>query len=115
MDKARNENQRFSKRWTDEEKRYLITYKDDGAEKIAAALGRSTIAVQIMACRLHVSLAVRHGEICPRCGMREVRKGTSAYSHGLCPVCWEREKAEAIRERRAFKRARKEYEAAKKS
>lgn len=109
------ENKRFSKRWTDEEKRYLVTYKTDGAERIAAALGRSVIAVQIMACRLHVSLAESEGELCPRCGVRRIRKGTSAYRHGLCPVCWESEKAEAMRERRAFQRARREYERAKKS
>lgn len=107
------DNSRLSKRWTDEEKRYLITYKSDGAERIAAALGRSVFSVQCMASRLHVSLVEVEGDLCPRCGARKVRKGTSAYRHGLCPVCWEMEKTEAIRERRALQRAKREYDAAK--
>ncbi|WP_306792626.1 hypothetical protein [Collinsella ureilytica] len=37
-----------------------------------------------------------------------------AARHGLCPVCWERRKASAMRERNAFEAARREYEAAKK-
>lgn len=115
MENVEDETPRVSRPWTDEEKRYLITYKTDGAKRIAAALGRSVIAVKIMASRLHVSLAQTDGELCPRCGVRRIRKGTSSYRHGLCPVCWESEKAEAIRERRAFQRARREYERAKKS
>lgn len=114
MEKHPNEKSRFSKRWTDEEKRYLISHKTDGAELIAAALGRSIISVQIMASRLHVSLERIESELCPRCGMYRMRKGTAGYRQGLCPVCWEQEKAYAIRERKAYQRARQDYERAKK-
>lgn len=114
VEKHPNEKSRFSKRWTDEEKRYLISHKTDGAELIAAALGRTIISIQIMACRLHVSLERIESELCPRCGKYRMRKGTSGYRHGLCPVCWEQEKAYAIRERKAFQRARQDYERAKK-
>ena len=118
MEQIDTEKKRFSKRgrrWTDEEKRYLITHKTDGAYRIAAALGRSVVSVQVMACRLHVSLVQVEGEICPRCGTYRLRVGSYAARHGLCPVCWEREKAEALRERRAFQRAHRDYESAKKS
>lgn len=114
MEDIQTEKSRFSKRWTDEEKRYLISHKTDGADLIAAALGRTVVSVQIMACRLHVSLRREEGELCPRCAMYRVRRGTIAYRYGLCPVCWEREKTDAMRERKAFQRERQDYEAAKK-
>lgn len=115
METQRNAKSEFAgKKWTDEEKRYLISHKTDGAYLIAAALGRSVVSVQTMACRLHVSLVRQEGPICSRCGVRRVRFGTIGYRHGLCPVCWENEKADAMRERREFQRARRRYETAKK-
>lgn len=113
VENREDETKRISRKWTDEEKRYLVTYKTDGAERIAAALGRSVISVRVMACRMHVSLVEVDGDLCPRCGAHRVRKGTSAARHGLCPVCWELEKTEAIRERRALQRAKQKYDAAK--
>lgn len=114
MEKHSDETYRVSRRWTDEEKRYLISHKTDGAKLVAAALGRTPLSVRIMASRLHVSLERVESEVCPRCGRYRMRKGTSGYRHGLCPVCWEQEKAYAIRERKAFQRARQDYERAKK-
>lgn len=115
VENTQNETSRVSKWWTDEEKRYLISHKTDGAKLIADALGRSNISVKVMASRMHVSLAQSGDRPCPRCGKLRMRKGTSGYSYGLCPVCWEQEKAYAIRERKDFLRARQDYERAKKT
>lgn len=111
MEQSANEKSRFSgSHWTDEEKRYLVSHKTDGAALIAEALGRSIVSVQVMACRMHVSLRQVDGPLCPKCGTYRVRPGTYAGRHGLCVVCWERERARALSERRAFKEARREYE-----
>lgn len=114
MENHSGETYRVSRRWTDEEKRYLISHKTDGSARIASALGRTPLSVRIMASRLHVSLKMIESELCPRCGMYRMRKGTAGYRQGLCPVCWEQEKAYAIRERKDFLRARQDYERAKK-
>lgn len=99
--------------WTTKEERYLITHKSDGAAILAAALGRTECAIRRRASRLGVSLRPRPGELCPRCGCYEIRAGTSAAQHGLCPVCWERAKADAMEERDATLREQARYEAAK--
>ena len=62
VENREDETKRISRKWTDEEKRYLVTYKTDGAERIAAALGRSVISVRVMACRMHVSLVEVEGD-----------------------------------------------------
>lgn len=100
-------------RWTDADCRYLITHKSDGAELVAKALGRSVSAVKMKASRLGVSLRPQPGELCPSCGCYRIRAGTSAAQHGLCPACWEREKARAMQERAATMAATAEYNAAK--
>ena len=48
------------------------------------------------------------------CGEHIVREGTAAAKQGMCQVCWERRKANAMRERAAEQRAKADYEAAKK-
>lgn len=101
-------------KWTDEEERYLIQHRSDGADLIAHALGVSVPAVKHKASRLGVSLRPKPGEICPLCGCYVIRPHTDAGRHGMCPACWERRKADAMRERRAFQRAKEDYEAAKK-
>lgn len=110
----RDETRPVSRPWSDEETRYLISHKRDGADLIAIALGRTRASVKVKACRLRVSLQTEFGEICPRCGRYRIRRGTGAARHGLCQVCWELEKAGALRERRAFVAARQEYERVKK-
>lgn len=101
-------------RWTGEEERYLSQHRTDGAALIAAALGVSELAVRRKAQKMGVSLRVSPGEVCPRCGLYVVRAGTVAARYGVCPACWERMKADAIRERRGFLDARRDYERAKK-
>lgn len=96
--------------WTDEERRYLVSHKTDGAELVAVALGRSPKSVRRMAERMGVSLAVRPGDVCPVCGVYDIRPGTSAAQHGMCVVCWERKRARAMQERAAFQDARRDYE-----
>lgn len=100
--------------WTSDEVRYLQRHRADGSDLIAHVLGRTTGAVQQQAHRLGVSLRIRHGETCPMCGEHIVREGTDAALHGMCQVCWERRKADAMRERAAELRAKADYEAAKK-
>lgn len=102
------------RRWTDEEDRYILRHRTDGAEKLAAALDRTPGSVKVHASRdLHVSLAARPGDVCPRCATYEIREGTDAARHGLCPVCWEREKVKALEERTATLNAQRAYDRAK--
>lgn len=96
--------------WTSREERYLIQHRTDGAELIAHVLGRSVSAVKHKAHRLRVSLAYRPGDTCPVCGQHSMHEGTVAAQHGMCLVCWERRKAEQMREARAETWARREYE-----
>lgn len=100
--------------WTSDEVRYLQRHRADGSDLIAHVLGRTPRAVQQQAHRLGVSLRIRPGETCPMCGEHTVREGTDAAAHGMCQVCWERRKADAMRERAAELRAKADYEAAKK-
>jgi len=53
-------------RWKAKEEEYLVAHAADGADSVAAALGRSVASVKVHASRMGVSLAVRHH--CPRCG-----------------------------------------------
>lgn len=100
--------------WTSDEVRYLQRHRADGSDLIAHVLGRTPRAVQQQAHRLGVSLRIRPGETCPMCGEHIVREGTAAAKQGMCQVCWERRKADAMRERVAEQRAKADYEAAKK-
>lgn len=100
-------------RWTDAERRYLSQHRTDGAERIAVALGRTPASVTIEASKLHVSLRVKPGDVCPVCGTHSIRQGTSDVRHGMCRTCWEREKARVLREANAERRARLSYDAAK--
>lgn len=104
---------RSGKSWTSEESRYLKRHRADGSDLIAHVLGRTPRAVQQQAHRLGVSLRIRAGETCPVCGEHAVSEGTVAASHGMCQVCWERRKADAMRERAAEKAAVREYDSAK--
>lgn len=113
MEVTEIEKKRFSRKWTDEEKRYLISHKSDGAYLLAEALGRSVASVQIMACRLGVSLRSDLGEICPVCGQARIHKGSFAGRRGMCSACWEKEKARSLLERKRFLSARREYERSK--
>ncbi len=100
--------------WTTGELKTLSTMRNEGADAVAAILGRSPKAVRRMASKAHVSLRVRPGDVCPVCGMREVRPHTSAGRHGMCPTCWT-ERLTRLREEEACqKRAEREYQAAKK-
>lgn len=102
------------KPWTTRELKVLSTMRNEGADAIAAILGRSPKAVRRMASKSHVSLRVRPGDICPVCGMREVRPHTSAGRHGMCPTCWT-ERLTRLREKKAgLRQAEREYQAAKK-
>lgn len=96
--------------WTDAEDRYIVSHRDDGAYLVAEALGRSASAVRHRASRLGVRLAYRKLGRCPVCGIRLVRPGTYAGRHGMCLACWERRKADAIRERRVEQDAVREYD-----
>ena len=90
-----------------------MRHRTDGADLLAAALGRTRKAVERKAAALGVSLRVSPGEVCPECGCYEVRERTEAARHGLCPVCWERRKAKAMEERAATIRERRRYDAAR--
>ena len=102
-------------RWTDEERRYIKQHRGDGAALLAYVLGVTPKAVQRVAEKMHVSLRITKGDICPVCGLETIRDRTDAARYGMCPSCWERRKAEAMRERRRFEAAHRDYEAAKKS
>ena len=100
--------------WTTRELAYLRRHRADGADAIASALGRSQKSVRRMAERAGVSLRVRPGELCPRCGLNRVREGTVAARRGVCVACWPRHLAELREERRDEDRAETAYEHAKK-
>lgn len=102
------------KPWTTRELKTLSTMRNEGADAIAEILGRSPKAVRRMASKAHVSLRVRPGDICPVCGMREVRPHTMAARHGMCPTCWTERLTRLREEEAAQRRAEREYQAAKK-
>lgn len=102
--------------WSDEEKRYLLRNRSDGYAPLAVALQRSEKAVRRQAERMGLRLKRKPdaGELCPRCATYRIRpKAKESYRAGLCPVCWEHEKAHALEERTAFQRERRAYERAK--
>lgn len=102
------------KPWTDDEIRYLKRHRTDGAELIAHVLGRSVSSVKAKAFVLKVSLMYVVGDICPVCGVNPIRaEAKNASSHGMCQVCWERRKADAMRERAAERAAQRDYDNAK--
>lgn len=99
--------------WTNQEERYLRQHRTDGAELIAHALGRSVPSVKAKANVLHVSLTYRPGDICPICGEHAIHPGTVAARYGMCIVCWERRKADQMREAASEERERNRYDAEK--
>ena len=103
--------------WTDEEKRYLVTHKADGYALMAHVLGRTEKAIRRQAEKMGVRArrAPELGELCPICGEHRVRSGTRAARVGICPLCWEREKTDAMAERARTLEQRRRYDAAKKS
>ena len=101
------------RRWTDAEVRYLSAHRADGSYLIAHVLKRTPLSVRVKAARLHISLDRKPMKVCPICGTYFVRDN-KAGRYGMCQVCWERRKADAMRERAAELRAKADYEAAKK-
>lgn len=99
--------------WRCSEERYLTQHRTMGADLIAYALGRSVGSVKSKAHRLGISLTQVPGETCPICGERDTMPNTEAAKHGMCLVCWERRKAEVMRDKAAEERAKREYDAAK--
>lgn len=100
--------------WSNSEKRTLSRFRGEGADAISGLLGRSPKAVRRMASKLHVSLRVRPGEVCPVCGERRVREHTSAAKRGMCPACWAGELAKLRDDAADQRRAERSYQAAKK-
>lgn len=104
-----------AKRWTDEERRYLIANVADGSFSLSFALGRTEGAVEWQARKLglRISRWPKGGELCPVCGRYYVRGGSRAAKRGLCAVCYADLKAEAVEKRTAYVRAVRRYDAAK--
>ena len=96
--------------WTNKEERYLKQHRTDGVELVAHALGRSISSVKAKACVLRVSLMYAPGDICPVCGKHALHQGTVAAKHGMCLVCWERRRADQMRDRAAEERERRRYD-----
>lgn len=101
-----------NRRWTDAEVRYMSAHRSDGAYLIAHVLGRSVISVQSKACRLRISLGRKPMKVCPVCGTYYIRDN-KAGRYGMCQACWERRKADAMRERAAERAAQRDYDNAK--
>ena len=104
--------------WNFERQRYLITHAQDGVGLLAHALGVTEEEVLEQAERTGVVLTYGPSreelELCPACQTRYIRPRTNAAKAGLCPTCWNREKAEALRERQSYVLSVKEYEREKK-
>lgn len=109
---AKNSPSQPKKRWTLADTRYLSAHRTDGAYLIAHVLGRSVISVQHKAARMGISLGRKLGAVCPVCGTYHVRDN-KAGRYGVCQVCWERRKANAMRERAAERAAQRDYDNAK--
>lgn len=97
--------------------RYLVSHRADGYALMAHVLGRSEKAVRRQAEKMGVRVrrAPELGEICPICGEHRVRSGARAAQVVVCPLCWEREKTDAMVERARTLEQRRRYDAAKKS
>lgn len=93
-------------RWKDAEETYLAEHAGDGAEAIAAALGRSVWSVRCKASEMGVSLTVRYH--CPRCG-KYTYKPLAKWS-GWCRRCSIEESADkaAVKNRRIRKEVAEE-------
>lgn len=100
------------RRWTDAEVRYLSSHRADGSYLIAHVLGRTPLSVRVKAARLRIPLGSRPTRVCPICGTYFVRDN-KAGRYGMCQVCWERRKADAMRERAAERAAQRDYDNAK--
>lgn len=100
--------------WSNSEKRTLSRNRNEGADAIAAILGRSPKAVQRMAEKMRVSLRVSPGDVCPVCGIHEVRPHTAAARHGMCPTCWTKKLTSLREEEASVRQAERDYQAAKK-
>ncbi len=103
-----------NKPWSNSEKRTLSRNRNEGADAIAAILGRSPKAVQRMAEKMRVSLRVSPGDVCPVCGIHEVRPHTAAARHGMCPTCWTKKLTSLREEEASVRQAERDYQAAKK-
>lgn len=79
-------------KWTTREIEYLEDHANDGAEAVAANLGRSVESVKAQARRYGVSL--RKSWDCPKCGMR-VGKPLSSRT-GWCAACTKEQSVERI-------------------
>ncbi len=51
--------------------------------------------------------------VCPFCGLDLVIPGTLGYLHGVCPTCYEKAKAAALRGYAADRLAKLDYDAAR--
>ena len=102
------------KPWSNSEKRTLSRNRNEGADAIAAILGRSPNSVRVMASKMHVSLRVSPGDVCPVCGVHEIRPHTAAARHGMCPTCWTKKLTSLREEEASLRQAERDYQAAKK-
>lgn len=100
------------RRWTDSEVRYMSAHRSDGAYLIAHVLNRTAFSVQCKAAEMHISLGRKPMKVCSICGTYFVRDN-KAGRYGMCQVCWERRKADAMRERAAERAAQRDYDNAK--
>lgn len=103
-----------NKPWSNSERRTLSRNRNEGADAIAEILGRSPKAVQRMAEKMHISLRVSPGDVCPVCGVHEIRPHTAAARHGMCPTCWTRKLTSLREEEASIRQAERDYQAAKK-
>ena len=87
-------------RWTRAEMEFLERNAANGASWLAAALGRSKVAVQSKASRMGVSLVYRW--TCPRCGRASFQ---TAGRNGWCRTCELAEQADRAITRNARIRA----------
>lgn len=112
------------KRWSDRENRFISTHRLDGYLLISEGLRgigseRAPEAVRMHALR---SLGIRLSKYpasgmrkCVSCGRWDARPNTEAGRAGFCQACWERRKAEAVREGRDEDSARREYQRVKRA
>ncbi len=105
--------QRF---WTTAEIRYLRQHASEGAPAIALALDRTPQSIRCAATRHHIALGkLGPGDLCPRCATYTIAANSKAARHGLCVVCYEKEKSAARRQAQAESDAHREYEKEKKA
>lgn len=92
--------------WTTGQIRYLDENCHEGAEFIAAQLGKSVSAVQVMASRRGVSLKKRYQ--CPKCGATVANPLNSTT--GWCANCTKEERAKRYADELAAEREEVERE-----